>query len=84
MAHKFEPSKTDFSGEATAELIWDNWNWQKQSENIQDGVANMTYLMLDHLHHVTPESRIIAMFRDPIKRLADNKFTHVKYFNYEI
>ena len=57
-----------FVGEGSAELIWDNWDWRGQRENHFGNVTNMTYLTFDHLYHVTPNARIITIFRDPVLR----------------
>ena len=60
-----------YAVDATAELIWDNWLWRRQPENRRHGdddVIELDHLVIDHLRHVVPQARLIAMLRDPIKR----------------
>lgn len=68
------PFHRQITGDASAELIWDNWDWRRQPENMDGDVMcdyvtyEINHLVIDHIRHVTPQARFVAMLRDPIKR----------------
>ncbi len=55
------------AGEGSASTMWDNDDWALLPENF--GLAEPLVLVSTHIHHITPQAKIIAILRNPVDRL---------------
>ena len=56
------------TGEATPELIWDNWWWRKQPEHVGRNLTEVNITTPHHIKAVLPHAKLIAIFRNPVDR----------------